>query len=282
MPSQFSENLKLVLKLLSLSPATLAASLRIDKSVISRWLNGSVRPSQHNLARLSALVAARVEGFTVLDWERDPASLGSLFGAELPAGVPAHGLPLAIWDEMIASAATLGRAYLGFFRTTRPHPAMPGRFLHDHALVQANRLGVPSVVMGSTDSYVEGWLMPLNGLIYAVAAEARSGTLLFGIFNGTGASRLDVLDGIVLIPAARTPTATPILCERIGDLSGDDEADRRRFDELITQSPLAPEGSVPDAIAKHLLRDIGPEQYAKGGDLLLSLTLWQSMTRGRG
>src|SRR5690242_14270989 len=110
MPSPFTEKLQLVLKLLSMSGARLASELAIDKSVVSRWLKGSVQPSDHNLSRLSALVATRVEGFRTLDWEREPENLAAMFGAD-PESIPSmraatppaqRGLPLPIWDQMVA------------------------------------------------------------------------------------------------------------------------------------------------------------------------------------
>jgi transcriptional regulator with XRE-family HTH domain len=58
--TSFSDNLRLVLELLSMSAARLASELAVDKSVVSRWLNGSVQPSAHNLSRLSAFVASRL------------------------------------------------------------------------------------------------------------------------------------------------------------------------------------------------------------------------------
>ena len=132
----FSENLRLVLKLLSISAAKLASELAVDKSVVSRWLNGSVQPSAHNLSRLSALVAGRVDGFWSLDWERTPESLAEIFGVDprsisnLRAAQQPAGLSFAIWDQMVSTTALRGRAYEGFFRSTRPHPRIPGQYLH--------------------------------------------------------------------------------------------------------------------------------------------------------
>jgi hypothetical protein len=126
-------------------------------------------------------------------------------------------------------------------------------------------------------------MIPLHGLVFTIAADVNSGTLLFGIFNGVGASRVEVFDGLTLIPGAdmgRAPIATAMYCERIGDLTGDREADDRHHAELVDRSPIAPEGSVPEPIVKHLLRDIGPQQLALGGDLLLSMSLARSLTRG--
>jgi transcriptional regulator with XRE-family HTH domain len=287
MKPAFSENLRLVLKMLSMSAAGLASALEIDKSVVSRWLNGSVQPSAHNLSRLSALVAARIDGFTALDWERDPRSLAGMFGTD-PNAIPAMrvanpGLPLAIWDQMIATTSVRGAAYEGFFRSTRPHPRSAGRYLHEYGMIRRDAIGLLRLKMGSAESAVDGWMIPLHGLLYSIAVEVNSGTLLFGIFNGSGASRLEVFDGLSLTPAGdmgRSPMATAMICERVADLTDDREADDRRFAALLTKNPLAPEGSVPEHIARHLARDFGPQQLALGGDWLLGLSLMRSMTRG--
>ena len=118
MSPPFSENLRLVLKLLSLSGARLAAELEINKSVVSRWLKGSAQPSAHNLERLSALVATHIKGFRALDWERDPRGLAEMFGAD-PNAIPTIRasrpvlLPVPIWDQMVATAAVRGEAHGG-------------------------------------------------------------------------------------------------------------------------------------------------------------------------
>lgn len=65
----FPAKLELALKACSMSRGRLAAELGVDKSVVSRWLNGANAPSGHNLSSLTAVVAARFEGFTMLDWE---------------------------------------------------------------------------------------------------------------------------------------------------------------------------------------------------------------------
>ena len=78
-----------------------------------------------------------------------------------------------------------------------------------------------------------------------------------------------------------TPTAMVMLCERVCDLSDDREADDRRLAELLSVSPLAPEGSIPEHVQKHLVRDVGPMQLALGGDWLVDLPLSRSMARGR-
>jgi transcriptional regulator with XRE-family HTH domain len=288
-PPTFAENLRLVMKLLSMSAARLASQLPVDKSVVSRWLNGSVTPSSHNLSRLSAIVATRVEGFSDLDWERTPERLAEMFGADLDAyspvrrAPPSPGLPIAIWDQLVSTSEVRGPAYEGYFRSTRPHPRTVGRYLHEWGMIRREAIGLLRMNLGSAESQVEGWIIPLHGLLYCVATELNSGTMMFGIFNGIGASRVDVFDGLTLMPAhdmGRSPLATPMLCERVGTLSGDRIADDRRYAELASQNPLAPEGSIPADIQAHLARDIGPEQLSKGGDWLLNMSLARTMTRG--
>ncbi|WP_309604108.1 helix-turn-helix transcriptional regulator [Phenylobacterium sp.] len=289
MTTPFSEKLRLVLKLLSMSSARLASELETDKSVVSRWLAGAVQPSAHNLSRLSALVATRLPGFRTLDWERDAESLAQMFGAE-PGAFPAilaprpiQGLPLAIWDLMIAGASVRGAAYEGFFRSTRAHPAMPGRFVHDHGMIRRDEIGLLRLSMGTGGTEVSGWMLPLHNQLFSIACDVTSGVLLFGIFNGVGTARVDVFDGLTLTPsldAGRTPTAMAMICERVADLSGDPAIDNAKYAELITLNPLAPEGSIPEPIRRHLDRDFGPSELAAGRDWLLSMPLGRSLSRG--
>lgn len=290
MTTPFSEKLRMVLKMLSMTSAQLASELEVDKSVVSRWLKGAVQPSTHNLSRLSALVAGRIGGFRTIDWERDPEDIGKMFGAApeaINAAVrqtrPPGGLPIAIWEQIVVTTAIRGKAYEGFFRSTRSHSTMPGRFIHDHGMIRREENGLLSLKMGGGGTVVEGWMIPLSGQIYCIAADVTSGVMMFGIFNGIGGARIDVFDGLALLPGfdvGRSPTAMIMLNERIGELSGDREADDQRITELIAKNPLAPDGSVPKHVQDHLLRDFGPSQVAAGGDLLLTMLLSRSMTRG--
>ena len=283
MTTPFSEKLRIVLKMLSMTSAQLASELEVDKSVVSRWLKGSVQPSSHNLSRLSALVAGRIQDFRTIDWEREPEDIGRMFGAA-PEAVTAAvrqarlpgALPIAIWDQLVMATALRGKAYEGFFRSTRPHSEMPGRFVHDHGMIRLDEIGLPRLKMGSAGTTVEGWMIPLHGQLYCIASDVTNGAMLFGIFNGIGGSRVDAFDGIALLPGfgvGRAPTAVMMINERIGNLSGDRDADDRRIAEMLARDPLAPEGSVPLEIQKHLLRDTGPIQFALGGDMLLRMPL---------
>src|SRR6201996_8916679 len=150
MSEPFAKKLELVLKVMSMSRARLAADLGVDKSVVGRWVSGSVQPSAHNLSLLSALIAERIPGFTTLDWDRSLAAFAELIGADLKA-VSGHaptaasalaGLPLLGMDQFLAATALRGAAYEGFYRGTRPFILAPGRYMHDYGMVRIDATGL--------------------------------------------------------------------------------------------------------------------------------------------
>jgi len=289
MPEPFSEKLAFVLKALSKSRARMAADLGMNKSVIGRWVAGSVKPSAHNLSRLSALVARSVPGFRALDWERDMEGLATLFEAtsgRVPAGPVSGlpgGLPLPFLGQMVSMTAVWGAGYEGFYRSTRPFAARPGRFVHDHCMVKRAENGLLRLNLANSGVLVDGWVLPLQEQIFIIGAEFTGGGLVFALLNGVKGAQVDVLDGIILSPILdleRTPTASAIILERIENLTGDDAADEARFADLGAREALAPEGSIPETLREHLARNIGPDPLAMGGDWLLRMPLSRSVSRG--
>ena len=283
----FAAKLDLTLKALSMSRGRLAAELRVHKSGVARWLAGQAEPAGHNLEGLTALIAARRPEFSMLDWDLDLADFAQALGAGPAArkARPVEGLPVPgdLLEQFRAAAELRAVAYEGFFKTTRPVAMMPGRFQHEHGLVRRGDNGLLTFRMGISGTEFEGWLLPMHHQVFAICTQPLTGSIVFAIFNGVLQRRVDILDGITLSQApdaGRTITAAPIILHRLGGLSGDREADDRRYQELIKTPPLAPEGSVPDDIRDHLLRDFGPKEHALGGELLLNLALSQSMSRG--
>lgn len=291
MSEPFGKKLELVLKVLSMSRARLAASLAVDKSVVGRWVSGGVQPSAHNLSRLSALIAERIAGFTDLDWDRSLASFAELIGADLKA-VASHapaadsaisGLPIVGMDQFIAATRQRGPSYEGFYKSTRPYMLSPGRFIHDHSMVRIDSNGLLRLRIGAGGTIADGWALPAGNQLFIVTVDVISGAVLFGIFHGVGASRAEVIDGLVLAPTldvGRTPAAYAMILERVGDLTGDVEADDKHFIELAASDPVAPEGSISDELRRHLTADIGPAAAALGGDLVLRMPQIRSMSRG--
>ena len=104
----FAARLDFVLKALSIGRGRLAADLGVDKSLVTRWLGGTIRPSGHNLERLSRLIAAQRPGFTMLDWDTDLSLLAARVGVVAPVGT-----------------AGLGRAAGGAAASPRPVASRP-------------------------------------------------------------------------------------------------------------------------------------------------------------
>ena len=283
----FSEKLELVLKVFSMSRAQLASALAVDKSLVGRWVSGAVSPSAHNMANLTRFVAAKREGFTMLDWDRDMDGFAALFGARRP-GQPEpaadgfDGLPLPIMDQIRAATAARAPDMECFFRTTRPSQALPGRYLHDQGMLRLEPSGLLEIRMGVRETAYRGWLLPVGGQFYCVATDGASGAMIFGVFSSAPAGKVQRLDGITVgriegvMPGIGS---SPIVLDRIGDLSGDREADDRRFRDHLGRDPLAPEGSIPEEVVAQLSRDYGPSQLAAGGDWLMHIPFHRSLSR---
>jgi hypothetical protein len=286
MNDSFSEKFNLILKVLSISRARVAAELGVNKSVVARWASGATVPSSHNLAGLSALLARTIPGFTALDWDRDLDSLAEFLGVGASRGAPtpsARALPLPFLDQVVATTALRGPAYEGFYRSTRPYAAEPGRFIHDHSLVRIGADGLLQFRMITAGVVAEGWILAVLNQLFIIGAEFTGGAYTFAILHGVNGVKCDVLDGITLTSiydVGRSPAATPVVYHRIGELTGDPATDDARLRELAAPNPVAPEGSVPEDLRNHLVRDIGPSHAALGGDWVLHLPLARALSRG--
>jgi transcriptional regulator with XRE-family HTH domain len=285
MTEPFSEKLTLVLKVLSMSRARLASELGLDKSVVARWASGATAPSGHNLAQLSALMARSIPGFTALDWDRDMESLAGLLGVGPPPAsrTAARGLPLPFLDQMVAATGLRAKAYEGFYRSTRPYASHPGRFIHDHLFVRLGEDGLLRFKMSTGGVVVEGWALPVQNQLFIIGTEFAGGSLTFAILHGVNGMQADVLDGLTLTAnhdAGRSPAASAVVYERIRELGDSLEADEGTLIELAAPNPVAPAGSVPEELQRHLARDVGPEAIRNGGDWVLRLPLAQTLSRG--
>lgn len=261
-----------------MSRAKLASVLGVDKSLVGRWAAGAVHPSDHNLSRITAVIAERFPGFTMLDWERDLADFAKRLGldpasARLEQPLPeVQGLPLQFIDLVRRNTEHRGAAYEGFWRTSRPSVLMPHLIFQDHGMIRLNPNGLLEVRMGGAGLYFHGWMMLAEGNLFVIIHDSTGQTPLFLIFRGVPLPRAEVMEGILLMAAlnaSRTPAAVPILIERIGDLSGNREEDDATCDDLITRQPTVSIDEIPDANRAYLLRDVGPAASAGGGDLFL-------------
>lgn len=285
--SPFAARLHLVFSAIAMSRAKLASVLGVDKSLVGRWAAGAVHPSDHNLSRITAVIAERFPGFTMLDWERDLADFARRLGldpaaATLEQPLPAvQGLPLQFIDLVRRNTEQRGAAYEGFWRTSRPSVLMPHLIFQDHGMIRLNANGLLEVRMGGAGLYFHGWMMLAEGNLFVIIHDNTGQTPLFLIFRGVPLPRAEVMEGILLMAAlnaSRTPAAVPILMERIGDLCGNREEDDAACDALITRQPTVSVDEIPDASRAYLLRDVGPAAAASGGDLFLLAN--GTLTRG--
>jgi len=276
--SPFAARLHLVLSAVAMSRARLASVLGVDKSLVGRWAAGAVHPSDHNLSRITAVVADRFPGFSALDWERDLPDFARCLGidpsvARLEQPLPAvQGLPLQFIDLARRNTEQRGAAYEGFWRTSRPSVLMPHLIFQDHGMIRMNPNGLLEVRMGGAGLFFHGWMMLAEGNLFVIIHDSTGQTPLFLIFRGVPLPRAEVMEGILLMAAlnaSRTPAAVPILLERIGDLSGKREEDDATCDDLITRQPTVSIDEISDANRSYLMRDVGPAAAASGGDLFL-------------
>jgi hypothetical protein len=274
----FSALFRLALQALGLSRGRAAATLQVDKSLVGRWVAGSVRPSEHNLAKITALVAERVTGFNMLDWQRDVRSFAELIGADPDlAGPPAApapaGLPLKCLEQAAIDTRRKGAAYYGFWRSIRPSVVMQGTIFHDYGMIRPASNGLLEVRMGSSGMVFDGFAYVGEGNFFAALSDNVGCTPLSFVFRGASLTKAVLLDGLLVFAAfdaTRTPAAIPLLMERIGDLSGDEAADERACDALLLRESLSQQGEVSEEIRRHLFRETGPAAAAKGGSLFLT------------
>ena len=290
MDDGFGQKLAMVLKALTLSNGRFAADLGVDKSVVGRWLSGAVKPSMHNLARLTAQVAAKSPGFSMLDWDLDLGELQALVtdhrrpSSKRDAGAmlldwPPHG----VVEEAAAATALRGDAYEGFWRSTRLSNEAPGRFVHDQILMRKSANGLLQVRTGVIEMRFEGISFPSQTQLVAMSVDAESGVFIFSVFNGVLRHRADLMDGLALTVtrnAGGSAVAMPVVMERTGELTGDEAADDARYEASIESNPLAPEGSVPEHIRNHLFKDTGPTAFAAGGAAILGMAFANSIASG--
>lgn len=286
----FSVLFRIALLALGISKARAASLLQVDKSLVGRWASGTTKPTEHNLSRITALIAEQVDGFSMQDWQRDVADFSQFVGVDpglahrsvSPLPAVGGGVLNCVMEARVETEKR-GAAYEGFWRTSRPSVLMEGKVFHDYGMIRKGNFGLLEVTMGGAGLTFKGWALPLEGNLFAMLDGMVGFTPLFLIFKGVTLPKVTRLDGIVLLAAldaARTPAAMPILLERVGDLSGDRVKDERTCAEMGLNDPFDDEAEISDEIRAHLFRDIGPEAVAKGGEMFLTVAAAQALSRG--
>jgi hypothetical protein len=289
----FGPKLALVLRALTISNGRLAADLGVDKSAVGRWIAGTMAPSAHNLTRLTTHLARRLPGLTLLDWQRPLENLRGIIDNRA-ANPTVDPLPAAVakWlaipqlnDAMRATGSPGDRGgdgLTGIWRSTRASFDMPGRFVQDYHMMRANDGGPLSLHQRIFGMKLTGWAVARDNQVFWCASFDLNGRLTFAVLNRAPGARAMVLDGVVLgcpFDSGGIPMAMACLFERVGDVTGDIDADLARLDEFGATNPLAAEDAVSEPVRRHLLRDSGPAAVAAGGDMFLGVRWQMSLAR---
>lgn len=290
---QFGEKLRLVLLRLNLSRAALARTMEVDKSTVSRWLSGRVTPVDHQIARLTDLVAAETD-FARVDWEADIAR----FTERLAFG---HTAPLVNRDSAPADglagfrSLTFGRAqalksastYQGLWRMYRP------TFANDGEIVVG---GVEIAPVGDrlafryTDGFFGYWgeVYRFGGQLFFFGEEPdRQDELLLMILNAVNWPRAKMLDGVMCGVAgdpSHTPGAMRVVLDRVGELDPDPAAragEWRAFEAEIREIDRA--GFVAahaEHIARHLRCSVRWDEAPEQADHILWIPVHRTLSQG--
>ncbi len=282
MSENFGDKLKLLLKVLVISRSGLASALNVDKSLVGRWAAGTVRPSEHNLAKITRFVAESFPGFTVLHWDRDLDDLAEFLGVEQPKP-KSNGLdylfPPSLLEEAQRTMPKRAKAYEGLWRTTRPSNDLPGRFVRDICMTFQRSDGTLSFQIGVEGVRYQGWSILLQHQLFSMAWDAESSAMIFSILNGVARQKPQVIDGInlaTLRDAGGSPAASACIMERIGEIGPDPDQNTAMFERAIAElNPLVPEGEISDELADHLNRKV-----IDGPPGIFRMIYGQSMARG--
>lgn len=285
---EFGAKLSIALKAASLSRVAAAHSLGVDKSLVGRWLSGAVHPTEHNLSRLTALLAEGQPGFRMADWDAELADFATRMGVSLPKRGADPGVMLPHLRPLIEIAreevGRRGGTYEGFFRTARPSLLVEDTVFHEYGVVRRNEAGLLDVAMRGSGLLFEGWALPAHNNLFVFLYDSTGLSPLSLVFRGVALPRAMVLDGIMLLAAldaGRTPAAMPVLLERVSDLCDDPDSDYAKIAEMERLMP-APLDPVPDLeVRRRLFRDSGPKSKATGaGDRVLAVTAADAISRG--
>ena len=302
----FAPRLDLALKALSIGRGRLAAEVQVDKSLVTRWLNGTMRPSPHNLERISRVIAQHCAGFSMLDWERDMAGLASRLGvAAMALAQPAVAaspvftaapppppsgaimdLPFGLVEAAEKETARRITAYAGRWRITRLSASGKLAYVVEHMLIRrrGNGLWLEHFAGGHV---LAGWLLVLRNRLYSMLADETDDSFAFYLLNGVSGPRTERMDGLLTSVGSERyadPFSMVVVLDRVGELSGglDGDDDDATWAATVSAGLGAVEPDAVDpAVRAALIPDVGPAASRSGtGDAILRIPNERSLARG--
>lgn len=272
--SDFPRKLDLILKRLSMSRARLAQEAGLDKSLVGRWVAGSVTPSAHNLERVTQALARKLPGFSLLDWDRPLAAFAERFGATIeappePVGLPAAAIvfPFDIVTPARVETAKRGDEYCGLYWNWRRAFGRPGRYVRIAVLIRPKD-GLLEVAKGALGFEHRGPALLMLNRLYMILSEEKFEAMGLLITNAGQQPKARCLSGIILGVSSEgllMPKSTPCLMIRHADLSGDEAADRAAYEAMKAMAGPVDKSLVPPEALAVIDRDFGPRAFAEGG-----------------
>ena len=291
---QFGAKLDLAMKVANLSRGRLAASVGVDKSVVSRWLSDAVRPSGHNLTMITNLMRQELPGFfSLLTWELELSEFARALGAPVPTpadtadpgGIPAAGLQLATLGISRSAIPREGWVYPGLYRGFRKAFANTGMVVAQGLMLRCEGDRLVARCSDGLFNY-RGEALLLRGQLFVLVEETtRLDEILSMVLNGVSAPMARILDGLVMgVSGDRTctPSATSIVFERQAAAGEDDVTDEANWvacvDELarINAERSARERMSPD-FARVVDNLVGAPRPDEGPDHVLRVPFTRSL-----
>lgn len=199
------------------SRGQIARDVAADKSAVSRWFRGAVRPQENSLVALTALIAARLPGFTRAAWDAPEPAFAAAIGEVAPAMPIGAAAPVA--PDAAEVLPRFEGLWLGFF----PYAA-PGRWLGGLLEIGHGPAG-PAMRLGAASGWeAEGEAHFDDGQLWLTARQTRprAGLGSFAYWAGN-AGRPVVIDGLLLVRASSpggAPTASRTVAFRLGRAPG--------------------------------------------------------------
>jgi transcriptional regulator with XRE-family HTH domain len=300
--TRFADQLNLALKALSIGRTRLAGDLGVDKSMVSRWLAGSARPSTQNLEKLTRLIALYSPGFSLLDWEADYDSFVQRIGMAAASDLLASAVTTAEKSAKPAAAARqchpgvlpFGSLDAAALETARRAPAYAGRWYvtrlagsgamkayREYAMIRPDGDGLRFEHYFGTH-WLMGWLIVSEGALYALVSDSGDGSYAYYCLHGVVGPKAQRLDGVTTSVGghrATTPFSQVIVLERAGDLEGDEADDAWGAEGRANWGEIALDALSPE-LRTAIAPDCGATVAAAGGEAVLRVPIERSLTSG--
>ncbi len=227
---EFGAKLGLALKLLNISRGRLSAEIRVDKSLVSKWLLGLVVPGGHNLAAVTDLIRSHRARFSQLNWSLPFDAFADIL-VSTPDGQAPNPVPIAPaappWlvptgQRSATEVAREGDAYPGIYVGFRQSLRNNGEIAPEVMVIWREHDQLFFEQTGAEFTH-RGEIVVLRHQLFFSGAECpHPDGLSQSIYPGVSGSRAWRLHGLTLTMHGDrfgTPSAAPVVLQRIADLA---------------------------------------------------------------